>query len=342
MVETGLTSGRESPGDARQSAATDFEAAPLVSVVILMYNSARYIGPCLRSLARQDAGPLEIVIVDNASADDSLEAAGIAARDAAAAARLLPLRENRGCAGGNNAGWCASRGNFIVFLNPDTEASRGFIRAITAPMLDDSRTAVTGARIYYPGTRILQHAGGIIYPNAMTNHHGAGEEDTGGYGARRDADYVTGAGFAVRRAALEMLGGFDEDYYPAYYEETDLCTRARRAGWRVIYTPDAVLYHHESVSLIANSPGFRRLYQRMRILYCLKNFSARDWLRGFLPFELWWMRHEPAARGHRREQLRAYREGFAWWLKTLVFPVRRRWNKLEKLKHGCSGNNNHG
>jgi GT2 family glycosyltransferase len=193
-------------------------------------------------------------------------------------------------------------------------------------MQRDETIGVTGAKIYYPGTRTLQHAGGIVHPNGMTNHYGAGEEDSGQHDTPRECTYVTGAGFAVRRSLLERLGGFDEDFFPAYFEETDLCRRAWRLGARVVYVPKAVLYHHESVSLVVNSPRFRRLYQRMRILYCLKNYSLAEWMR-FARFERWWMMNEPAARGHRLEQFRAYAEGLGWYVWTRLRPVARRWSR---------------
>jgi len=287
---------------------------PLVSVVILSYKSADYIGPCLRSIATTVYPNLEVVVADNASADGSVEAARAAAQELGMEINLLALTDNRGCAGGNNAGWRASRGEIIVFLNPDTTVTPSFVREVTAPLIADPSIAITGAKIYWPDTRRLQHAGGILYPNAMSDHHGAGQEDTGQFDVQREVDYVTGAGFAIRRNLLERLGGFDEDYFPAYFEETDLCLRVRRAGYRVVYVPTAVFYHHESVTLVANSRSFRTLYQRMRIRFCIKNYSLRQWLTEFIPFEVNWLLHEPTARGNRLEQFRAYAEGIWWWV----------------------------
>jgi GT2 family glycosyltransferase len=301
--------------DARANPPAGASVNPLVSIVILSYNSRGFIGPCLRSVAALEWAPIEVVIPDNASSDDSPRIA----REAAEAERMdvsvIPLPENLGCAGGNNAGWRATRGRFVVFLNPDTEVTPAFVTELVRPMLADPAIAVTGAKIFYPGGRTLQHAGAFMYPNGMTDHYGAGCEDTGEFDTPRDVDYVTGAGFAIRRAALEQAGGFDEDYYPAYFEESDLCTRIRRAGWRVVYIPTAVLVHHESVSLTANSPGFHRMYQRMRIRFCLKNLSLKDWLTRFIPFEAWWLLREPIAKGHRLEQFRAYAEGAQWWVR---------------------------
>jgi GT2 family glycosyltransferase len=229
--------------------------------------------------------------------------------------QLVELKENLGCAGGNNVGARLANADspYLVFLNPDTEVLSGCIRELVRPLQERPGTGITGARIYYPGSTVLQHAGGFIYPNAMTGHYGAGEEDRGQYGEQRVVGYVTGACFAISRELFERLGGLDEEYFPAYFEETDLCARVQRAGLEVVYAPGARLYHHESVSLVANSPGFRRLYQKMRIRYLLKNCRIRGLLRA-VRFEVWWMWNEPAARGHRLEQLPAYWDGIRWWL----------------------------
>jgi O-antigen biosynthesis protein len=287
-------------------------SGPATSVVVLSYNSAGYLEPCIRSLLVQDWTPLEILIVDNSSRDASAEVARAVIEKLDRRIKLLPLERNLGCAGGNNAGWKACSGIFVVFLNPDTTCEPGFVRGLIEPMLRHSRVAVTGAKIYIPDTRRLQHAGGITLPNGMTRHAGFGIEDDGQFNEERSVDYVTGAGFAVRRSVLEELGGFDEDYFPAYFEENDLCTRARARGYSVLYSPAAVMYHHESVSLGQNSSNFRRLYQRMRIRYLLKNYSAGDLVRKVIPHEAAWMLRDPEARGHRLEQFRAYAEGLAW------------------------------
>lgn len=294
------------------------------SIVILMWNSEAFIGPCLRSLCATGHGACEIVVVDNASRDGSVAAARAAARELGLRATLLALDTNLGCAGGNNAGWRAAQGEAIVFLNPDTEVTAGFAEALVAPIAQDAHVGVTGAKIYYPGTRTLQHAGAFMHPNAMSGHYGAGEEDAGQHDVARECAYVTGAGFAVRRSVLESLRGFDEDYFPAYFEECDLCARVWRAGMTVRYEPRAMMYHHESVSLVANSPSFRRLYQRMRVVYLAKNLRVRGWIRA-ARFEARWMRNEPAARGQRREQFRAYREGLLHLAKCKWQRLRGNW-----------------
>ena len=256
------------------------DAAPCrVSIVILTFRSAGYIEKCLTSLIRlNNLCDVEIVVVDNASADGSAQIARDCAVKLGIAAKVEALPANLGCAGGNNAGWRLASGDVIVFLNPDTEVTPNFIDELVAPMFADATVGVTGAKIYYPGTTRLQHAGGFIHPNGMTGHYGAGEPD--------DA------------------GKYDD--VPAYFEETDLCTRIRRAGFKVLYIPTALLYHHESVTLAVDSPGFRKLYQKMRIMYLLKNLKTWQQWRKAIGFEKWWMLHSPHSRGYRLEQFCAY------------------------------------
>src|SRR5690606_19600636 len=105
--------------------------------------------------------------------------------------------------------------------------------------------------------------------------------------------------------------------HPAYYEEVDLCLRARRLGKRVVYIPTARLIHHESVSIGKDTPAIHRLFPRMRVRYLIKNLTLRQLLGWALPFEIRWMRHEPAARGYRWKQIRH------GWLGNLPWIARR-------------------
>jgi GT2 family glycosyltransferase len=284
--------------------AKDRATHPLVSIVILAYGNREFVDACLQAVARQSWPRLEVLFVDNASADDSAAVARAAIDRLHLPGRVIALPKNLGCAGGNNVGWRAATGDLILFLNPDTEMHPDCVAELAKPLLADPTIGMTGAKMYFPGGRIIQHAGGIVHPNGMTNHHGAGQEDHGQCDQVREVDYVTGAGLATRRTLLEQLGGIDEDYFPAYYEEVDLCLRARKAGFRIVYIPTAVLVHHESVSVGQGSSALHRLFPRMRIRYLLKNLTARQLVGWALPFELRWMRHEPAARGYRWKQIR--------------------------------------
>jgi len=293
----------------RPSASRDLASSPpRVSVVVLTYNSEKFIGPCLRSLSAVDYPDLEIIVVDNASSDATIERV----HEAGGFDVLVPNRTNRGCAGGNNDGWRASSGDIVFFLNPDTTVDRGVVRAIVEVFDSHPEAVVCGCKILYPDGETIWHTGGVIHPNGMTTHRGYGEKDRGQYDEVCDIDYASGCAVAFRRDFLEKVGGFNEDYWPGYYEETDLCWKARRAGYRVLYAPRAVVYHHESQSFTLYSPSFFYYMFRNRIRFLVNNYSLRDWIVRFLPFEIYWMRRVPEARGYRLRQLRYYLLGLMY------------------------------
>lgn len=292
---------------------TDTDRLP-VSVVILSFNSACYLPVCLEEVSRSRGVELEVLVVDNASRDNSVELA----KKHPAVTRVIETGRNLGCAGGNNVGWRAASHPYIVFLNPDCAVEPGALRALVQPLADDPTIGMTGARLYYPNSRRIQHAGGKLHPNAMAEHPGVGTEDTqGAYAADRDVDFVTGALIGVRRADLEALGGLDEEFFPAYYEETDLCSRLRASGRRVRYVAAAVGYHWESVELGRLSPSLVRMSYRSRIRFVVKNATLGSFLAGFLPFETRWFLG-PHARGFRLPVLRSYASGALFALRCLI------------------------
>lgn len=301
--------------------------SPDIAVVIVTWNSARWIGPCLDALAQtRYEGRLQVVVVDNASSDDS----AAAAEKHPIACRVIRNDTNRGFGGANNIGWRAatspptspapssssisstsptSPNSIVLFLNADTEVRPDWLAPIAEAFASDPSIAIVGAKLLYPGGRVIQHAGGMIHPNGMASHFGVGQEDRGQYNSPREVDYVTGAALAARRSFLEETGGFDERFFPAYYEETDLCFQAHERGYKVVYQPRAVVIHHESVSAPRGSRFFISLMTRARVKFLRKHFSAADWLFGFLPFELRWFRH-CESRGARLSAARSYLEAF--------------------------------
>lgn len=283
---------------------------PRLTVVVLSYNSARFLAGCLDALGRSRGVELEIICVDNASGDES----HAIAEGHPAVAEAIRSERNLGYSGGNNLGWRRGSAPHVVFINPDCHVQPWTLARLVAPLGEDPAVGATGAVLLYPNTRRIQHAGGILHPNAMCEHHHFMEVlDEAGI-VDRDCDYVTGALIAFHRADLERLGGFDEDYWPAYYEETDLCLRLRREGRLVRLVAQAVAYHWESPGLTKLSPRFVRTSYRSRIRFVIKNFTIGEFLGGFLPFELRWLAG-PFARGFRLATLRSYLSGagFAFW-----------------------------
>lgn len=289
-----------------------------VTVVVLAYNSAEFLPVCLKELARSRGVDLDTIVVDNASRDDS---AAVARRDPSAP-RVFRTEQNLGCAGGNNFGWRRGRHPYVVFLNPDCAVMPDSIVALVRPLVQDPKVGMTGARLLYPHSRRIQHAGGILHPNAMCEHIGVNETDDGRYAQDRDVDYVTGALIAMRRVDLESLGGYDEEYWPAYYEETDLCARLKRRGMTVRYVADAIAYHWESPSVGRKSAALVRMSYRARIRYLVKNRTVGEWLGEVIPFEWKWF-WGPFAKGFRGPVVRSYLEGLLFALHCLARFSRR-------------------
>lgn len=274
-----------------------------ISIIILTYNSSKWISFCLESINHfYNRNDSEIIVVDNASSDNTVEQV----RSMNLPIKIIPLENNLGCAGGNNVGWRSACGEYIIFLNPDVVVTKICIEYLLKPFELHTDVGIVGCKLYYPNTHVIQHAGGILYPNAMCDHYGNAEEDKGQYDEEREVDFVTGAAFATKRNLLQKYNGFDENFYPAYYEETDLCMRMRKDGLKIIYAPKAVAYHYETSSVTKLSPTFYKMFYKSRILFLVKHYSIKEWITKFLPFEIKWMLFEPKAKTTRLKQFRAY------------------------------------
>jgi GT2 family glycosyltransferase len=252
---------------------------PGVVVVVVAYGHAPQLPATLRSImARQyPADKLQVVVVDNGGG----ESAAVARTEAPTALVLEPGR-NLGFAGGCNFAVARSSAENIVLVNPDVELRPGCLRALVTALRDPS-VGVAGAKLLFPAGNIVQHAGGTLdLPLALTSHRGHSAPDAPAYDQPTDVAYVTGAALAARRDTWTRLGGFDEAFAPAYYEEVDLCFRARQAGLRVRYAPAAVALHGETSSLGGKSVAFYRLYHANRLRFLFKHWDdrwlAHEWL----------------------------------------------------------------
>lgn len=253
---------------------------PMISVVVLLWNGEQFVDACLTALRAQNYDAYEIIVVDNASEDRSIEKAAAYEPD-----RLIRNEYNAGYAGGNNVGIEAASGDIVVLLNQDTEVQTGWLSEIAATFDRDSDIGIVGCKSYFPGTSTIQHAGGVVDSvDAFTQHTGHGEEDTEQYDELTDVQYVTGAAFAMHRRVIETIGTLDDGFNPAFYEEIDYCFRARRAGFRVVCQPEAILYHHETSSLPEQSYARVVAFQRNRIRFILRHWDE-DALRAFVDAE---------------------------------------------------------
>ena len=222
-------------------------AAPVTSMVIVAHGKREVTAQCLASIERELGpalgGACELVLVDNASPDDTATLFD-AWRDRAT---IISNQQNRNFAGGCNDGAAAARGDVLLFLNNDTVVLPGAVEALSQTALEPD-VGAAGLRLLYPDDTI-QHAGvvmirtrgGMVVPHHVF-HHQAG--DLAAARCVLDLDAVTGACLAIRRELFHELGGFDEAYVNGW-EDVDLCLRIRVSGRRVVYRGDLHLIHDE-------------------------------------------------------------------------------------------------
>lgn len=218
------------------------QKSPQISVILVLYNRAELTLQCLLSLLTQTELPIEIVAVDNCSNDATAElftrVRGV---------RYIRNRENAHFLKGANQGAAAAAGSSLLFLNNDTRVAPGALAA-AANVLQDPTVGAVGARLVLPnGT--LQEAGSIAWNDGTCLGYGRGANpNEAPYMFRRDVDYCSGAFLLTPSALFRELGGFDEAYAPAYYEEVDYCLRLWERGKRVVYEPRALVHHFEFAS----------------------------------------------------------------------------------------------
>lgn len=251
------------------------------SAIVINWNGGHDLPACLTALMAQSWPASQIVVVDNASGDDSL----MVLQGWPTVDRLVQAR-NLGFAGGANVGIRATTSELICTLNPDVTLQPDWAATICAAFAADERLGAGGGKLLYPDGVTIQHAGGRIEPTTLTSPHiGRGERDTGQYDRVTEVDFLTGGALMLRRSALEQVGGFDEGYYPAYYEDVDLCARLRAAGWSVRYLPLAVGQHRESTSVDRRGADYYRMIHGGRLRFAAKYLPLAELVQHFLPRE---------------------------------------------------------
>ncbi len=254
------------------------EAILDVSVVIINWNTRDILRNCLVSVFEQTQGiAVEVIVVDNASHDGSVEMV----QEEFPRVALITNEENRGFAAGNNQGLAAAQGRYVLLLNSDTIVLDGAVKKTVAFADAHPEAAVTGCRVL--NSDRTPQASCFMFPSALNMLLSAfylyrlfpknrffGRERMTWWdkGSPREVDVVSGCFMMVRREAIEHVGAMDEAFF-MYAEETDWCYRFKKAGWKVMFMPEACIIHLGRASS-------QRVAQKMRlqlsgsILYFLK------------------------------------------------------------------------
>ena len=217
---------------------------PLVSILIPVYGKIEYTIACIDSIARtSEAISFEILVLDDRSLDETLlqikKIKGI---------RVIENPENLGFLRSCNFGAKHAKGKYLYFLNNDTIVKPGWLDNLVKTFDIFKEVGLVGSKLVYPDGS-LQEAGGILWNDGSAWNYGNKQDPSlPQFNYARDADYISGASIMLPSKLFHELGGFDELYAPAYYEDTDIAMRVRARGLRVIYQPLSEVVHFEGVS----------------------------------------------------------------------------------------------
>lgn len=218
---------------------------PSVSVCILVLEHAQLAMDCLDALRRPGASPTgtELVVVANGTSPDQLDR--LAGHEDVV---LVVNRENLGFSAGCNQAASVARAPILVFLNDDSTVAEGCLAALIRVVSDDPAVGAVGSRIMSVDGS-LQEAGSVLWRDGSAAHVGEGlPPGSDAYLEPRDVDYASANGLLVTRSAWDVVGGFDERYFPAYFEDVDLCLALAAHGLRIRYEPEARVIHRGSQS----------------------------------------------------------------------------------------------
>jgi GT2 family glycosyltransferase len=240
--------------------------SPRVSICVLVLRDVAMLQRCLDSLSDASDPSLaaEVIVVGNGTPLSALEQIG--RREDVV---LVRSGTNLGFGGGNNlAAEVSQKSDYLVFLNDDTLVAPGWLRRLTATADTSPNIGAVGSRIVSPAG-VLREAGSVVWDDGSTSAVGQNlPADTPAFRYVREVDFCSANGLMVRRSAWDAVGGFDENYFPAYQEDADLCMSVRAHGYRVVYEPRSILTHLESQS---SGLRFREfLYERHRRYFAQK------------------------------------------------------------------------
>jgi N-acetylglucosaminyl-diphospho-decaprenol L-rhamnosyltransferase len=252
---------------------------PMISAVVVSFNSSAYLERCLGSVLDQVD---EALVVDSGSTDGSAELV----RHSFPSVQVLEV-ENRGFGAAMNVGVDASSGEHLLLLNADTWAAGGAVAQLLQCLETDERNAIAGPRLSNPDGSLQRSVRGFPTPwrliteyfflrwfaprsRALNAFYGAGFDHT----SEREAEFLVGAVLLVRRPAFEAVGGFDGDFF-MFNEEVDLCYRLTQTGWRILFCPAAEFTH---VGGASTKPVWNSMYReqlRSHLRFLTKHRSPR-------------------------------------------------------------------
>lgn len=242
-----------------------------VAVVILNFNVKEKTLKCISSVEKSSHKDIQMIVVNNC--EDNFE------EELKKFPEVIFIQntQNTGYTGGNNVGIkraLKEGADFVFILNPDTEIEKNTIEKLLE-VSERTGAGIVGPKVLFDDRRTIWFAGGIFdKANVIGQHRGVDERDHGQYDEEAETDYVTGGMMFINAEVFKKIGFFDEQYF-LYYEDSDFCTRAKKAGFKLIYAPSAVVYHANAQSTGLGSPLQDYFQTRNRMFFASKFLSFR-------------------------------------------------------------------
>ena len=254
---------------------------PTVSIIIPVYNQLDYTLKCLKAIAvnLDKTLEVEIILVNDCSTDPTAKVL-----EPLRAVNLVNQTTNQGFIHSCNLGASLAKGEYIYFLNNDTEIKPNCIATLVEVLANDKKVGAVGSKLVYPQGS-LQEAGGIVWSDASGWNYGRQDNPFAPeYNYRREVDYCSGASLMVRKDIFTRLNGFEKDFAPAYYEDTDLCFAIRhQLGMKVIYQPKSSVIHYEGISSGTNVTSGTKKYQVVNAVKFKQKWQANLERDNYLP-----------------------------------------------------------
>ncbi|WP_297423406.1 glycosyltransferase family 2 protein [Clostridium sp.] len=221
---------------------------PRVFIILVNYNAYKDTIECVESLRKIDYLNYKIIIVDNASTNDSFEILTRSLKDCI----IIKSKKNLGFAGGNNLGlrYALDEGaDYIMLLNNDTLVEPNFLSNMLNSFHQDNKIGIVGCKImYHPQKDIIWYGGGNInWFKFIGEHHGIKELDRGQCDEEKEVDFITGCCLLIKSSVIRRIGFLSEEYF-MYFEDVDFCVKVKEAGYKVWYNSKSVIYHKVGLS----------------------------------------------------------------------------------------------
>lgn len=255
---------------------------PKVSIITINYNQSEVTCELLASLRKISYPNIEIVVIDNASPNDT----PLVMKERYPEINLIQAEENTGFAGGNNIGIEQASGDLFLFINNDVEVEPHFLEPLVAKFSDDKSMGVVSPKIRYHHTPDTIQYAGCTPINPFTTRGdfiGHGEKDNGQYDRGHETHYAHGAAMLVHKNVVERVGMMPDIYF-LYYEELDWCNRIKEANYKIYYEPQSTVFHKESISVGKHNPLKTFYMTRNRLVYIRRNLKGIYFLLSMLYF----------------------------------------------------------